>query len=115
LAFTTDSNGNIINWNIDASSNTESVLGARPLPTLEIRTVNEPAPGFENQSDISSVGAYVDSISANPGSWKANGLAGQMAIGGAGNGSIAAGGLATIYGNFSGLATESGLAMSLAG
>ena len=115
LAFTTDSNGNIINWNIDASSNTESVLGAHPLPTLEIRTVNEPAPGFENQSDISSVGAYVDSISANPGSWKANGLAEQMAIGGAGNGSIAAGGLATIYGNFSGLATESGLAMSLAG
>ena len=115
LVFTTDANGNIINWNIDASSNTESVLGARSLPMLEIRTVNEPAPGFENLSDISSVGAYADSISANPGSWTANGLALQMAIGGAGNSSIAAGGLATIYGNFSGLATESGLATSLAG
>jgi uncharacterized protein (TIGR03437 family) len=115
LTFTTDAGGNIINWNIDASNNTDSVLGAYPYQILEIRTVNEPPPGFENQSDVSSVGAFVDSISANPGSWKASDPAGQVVIGGAGYGSIAAGGLATIYGSFTGFATESGLATSLAG
>jgi uncharacterized protein (TIGR03437 family) len=115
LMFTTDASGNIINWDIDASNTTESVLGARPLSILEIRTVNEPAPGFENESDVSSVGTYVDSISSNPGSWKANDPPEQMVIGGAGYGSIAAGGLATIYGSFTGFATESGLATSLAG
>jgi uncharacterized protein (TIGR03437 family) len=115
LAFTTDASGNIINWNIDASDGTYSVLGAHPLQILEIRTANTPPPGFENESDVSSVGAYVDSISANPGSWKASDPAGQVVIGGAGYGSIAAGGLATIYGSFTDFATESGLATSLAG
>lgn len=61
------------------------------------------------------MGAYADSISANPGSWKASDPAGQVVIGGAGYGSIAAGGLATIYGSFNGFATESGFATSLAG
>ncbi len=115
LAFTTDANGNIINWDVDASTSTDSVLGTNPLPILEIRTVNEPAPGFENQSDVSSVGAYLDSISADPGSWTASDPAGHVVIGGTGYGSIAAGGLATIYGSFPGFATESGLATSLAG
>jgi len=115
LTFTTDAGGNIINWNIDASDSTYSVLGTNPLSILEIRTVNEPPPGFENESDVSSVGAYVDSISANPGSWTASDPAAPVAIGGAGYGSIAAGGLATIYGSFTGFAAESGLATSLAG
>jgi uncharacterized protein (TIGR03437 family) len=115
LTFTTDANGNIVNWDIDASNATYSVLGAHPLQILEIRTVNEPAPGFENDSDVSSVGAYVDSISAHPGSWKASDPARPVVIGGAGYGSIAAGGLATIYGDFTGFATESGFATSLAG
>jgi uncharacterized protein (TIGR03437 family) len=115
LTFTTDASGNIINWDIDASNATYSVLGAHPMQILEIRTVNEPPPGFENESDVSSVGAYVDSISANPGTWKASDPAGQVVIGGTGYGSIAAGGLATIYGSFTGFATESGLATSLAG
>jgi uncharacterized protein (TIGR03437 family) len=115
LMFTTDSSGNIINWNIDASNGMHSVLGTYPFQILEIRTVNEPPPGFENQSDVSSVGAFVDSISANPGSWKVSDPAGQVVIGGAGYGSIAAGGLATIYGSFTGFATESGLTTSLAG
>ena len=115
LTFTTDASGNIVNWNLDASNGTSSVLGAHPLEILEIRTVNEPPPGFENESDVSSLGAYVESISADPGAWKASDPAGQVVIGGAGNGSIAAGGLATIYGSFTGFATESGLATSLAG
>jgi uncharacterized protein (TIGR03437 family) len=115
LTFTTDASGNIINWNIDASNGTSSVLGTNPLQILEIRTVNEPPPGFENESDVSSVGAYVDSISGNPGSWKASDPAGQVVIGGTGYGSIAAGGLATIYGSFTSFVTESGLATSLAG
>jgi uncharacterized protein (TIGR03437 family) len=115
LTFTTDASGNIINWNIDASNGTHSVLGTHPLQTLEIRTVNEPPPGFENESDVSSVGAYVDSISADPGKWKASDPPGQVVIGGAGYGSIAAGGLATVYGSFTGFATASGLATSLAG
>jgi uncharacterized protein (TIGR03437 family) len=115
LTFTTDSNGNIINWDIDASNGTYSVLGAYSYQILEIRTVNEPSPGFENDSDVSSVGAYLDSISANPGTWKASDPAGPVVVGGAGDGSIAAGGLATIYGSFTGFATESGLATSLAG
>jgi uncharacterized protein (TIGR03437 family) len=115
LTFTTDASGNIINWNIDASNGTSSVLGAYPYQILEIRTVNEPPPGFENQSDVSSVGAFVDSISGKPGSWKASDPAGQVVTGGAGYGSIAAGGLAIIYGSFTGFATESGLATSLAG
>jgi uncharacterized protein (TIGR03437 family) len=115
LAFTTDAGGNIINWDMDASNASESVLGAHPMSILEIRTVNEPAPGFENDSDVSSVGAFVDSISADPGSWKVTDPPGQVVIGGAGYGSIAPGGLATIYGNFTGVGTESGLATSLAG
>jgi uncharacterized protein (TIGR03437 family) len=115
LMFTTDASGNIINWNINASNGTSSVLGAHPLQILEIRTVNEPPPGFENESDVSSVGTYVDSISADPGSWKASDPAGHAVIGGASYSSIAAGGLATIYGTFAGFATESGLATSLAG
>jgi hypothetical protein len=89
--------------------------GRAPYANIEIRTVNEPAPGFENDSDVPSVGAYVDSISANPGSWKARDPAKPVVIGGAGYGSIAAGGLATIYGSFTGFATESGFATSLAG
>ena len=115
LAFTTDAGGNIINWNIDASNGMHSVLGTYPFQILEIRTVNQPPPGFENQSDVSSVGAFIDSISANPGSWKASDPAAPVVIGGAGYGSIAAGGLASIYGSFTGFATESGLATSLAG
>jgi uncharacterized protein (TIGR03437 family) len=115
LTFTTDAGGNIINWKVDASTGTSSVQGTNPFQILEIRTVNEPAPGFENQSDVSSVGAFLDSISGDPGSWTASDPAGQFVIGGAGYGSIAAGGLATIYGSFTGFATESGLATSLAG
>jgi uncharacterized protein (TIGR03437 family) len=115
LMFTTDAGGNIINWDIDASNGMHSVLGTYPFQILEIRTVNEPPPGFENQSDVSSVGAFIDSISANPGSWKVSDPAAPVVIGGAGYGSIAAGGLATIYGSFTGFATESGLATSLAG
>jgi uncharacterized protein (TIGR03437 family) len=115
LTFTTDSNGNIINWDMDASTSTYSVLGTNPFSILEIRTANQPSPGFENQSDVSSVGAYLDSISADPGSWMASDPAGPLVVGGAGYGSIAAGGLATIYGSFTGFATESGLATSLAG
>jgi uncharacterized protein (TIGR03437 family) len=115
LTFTTDANGNIINWDIDASNSTYSVLGAHAFEILEIRTVNEPPPGFENDSDVSSVGAFLDSISANPGSWKLTDPSAPVVIGGTGYGSIAAGGLATIYGSFTGFPTQSGLATSLAG
>lgn len=116
LTFTTDANGNIINWNMDASNSTYSVLGDYPLAKLEIRTTDEPAPGFENDSDLSSVAAYLDSISGNPGSWTATDPPGGLVVtGGTGYGSIAAGGIATVYGNFAGVPTASGLATSLAG
>lgn len=115
LTFTTDAGGNIINWTIDASNGMHSVLGTYPFQILEIRTVDQPSPGFENDSDVSSVGAFFDSISANPGSWKASDPPAPVVIGGAGYGSIAAGGLATLYGSFAGFATQSGLATSLAG
>jgi len=36
LTFTTDANGNIINWDIDASTSTYSVLGTNPFQILEI-------------------------------------------------------------------------------
>lgn len=69
LTFSTDANGNIVNWNVDATNSLNSVLGVYHDLTLEIRTTNEPSPGFENDSDVSSMAPYLDSISASPGSW----------------------------------------------
>jgi uncharacterized protein (TIGR03437 family) len=91
------------------------VLGVYLQQTLEIRTNNEPPPGFENQSDTSSVGTFLASISGDPGSWTVNDPVGAVVTGATGYGSIAAGGLATIYGSFSGFPTASGLATTLAG
>lgn len=115
LTFTTDSSGNIINWNLDASNSSYNFLGAAAFENLEIRTTNEPGPGFENDSDLSSVAYYLDSISESPGSWSVSDPPTPMIIGAAGYSSIAAGGLATIYGSFSGFPTVAGLSNSLGG
>ena len=115
LTFTTDSNGNIINWNMDASNSYYNFLGAAAFENLEIRTTHEPGPGFENDSDLSSVAYYLDSISSSPGSWAMTDPQMPMVIGAAGYSSIAPGGLATIYGDFSGFPTLSGLATVLGG
>lgn len=115
LTFTTDANGKIVNWNVDASIGNYAVLGEPSWGDLELRTTNEPPPGFENQSDVSSVGYYLASISANPGSWTVKDPVEAVVTGATGYGSIAAGGLATVYGNFAGFPTATGLATSLAG
>lgn len=115
LSFTTDASGNIVNWNMDASNGMNDVLGVYLRHELEIRTTNEPSPGFENQSDTSSVDFFLSSISGNPGSWTVNDPVGAVVTGATGYGSIAAGGLATIYGNFGDFPAQSGSGTTLGG
>lgn len=115
LTLTTDGNGNIVNWDVDASIGNYTVLGEPSWGPLELRTANEPPPGFENESDVSSVGLYLASNSANPGSWAVNDPVAPVVTGAAGYGSIAPGGLATIYGNFAGFPTAPGLSATLGG
>ncbi len=115
LTFTTDANGNIVNWNMDASNGSDQVEGVYLAQILEIRTTNEPAPGFENDSDVSITAYGMESISGDSGSWTVNDPVGAVVTGATGYVSIAAGGLATIYGNFKNFPTVTGTGTTLGG